>query len=126
MPTGAPTPPWLPCGRPRAVVRSARLRLAARTLTSTSLGFGRGCGTSRTSIPFSLATPAFIACSVVVSRVCRGRGSVQRHARLLGNIGPFLRLARQERAEFPRRAGARLGAEPYDQVLHVGRLQGLV
>src|SRR6187401_2416419 len=97
MPTGAPTPPWLPWGRPRAVVRSARLRLAAHTLTSTSLGFGRGCGTSRTSIPFSLATPAFISFSVVVRH--RSGLSVQRHARLLRDVGPFLRLARQERPE---------------------------
>src|SRR3982074_3660007 len=113
MPPGAPTPPWLPWGRPRAVVRSARLRLAARTFTITSLGFGRGCGTSRTSIPFSLATPAFISFSVVCPTCVLAAGLVQRHARLLCNIGPFLRLARQERPELSRRADACLGAEPH-------------
>src|SRR5262249_12638860 len=63
-PPAAPTPPWLPWGRPRAVARSARLSAAARTFTSTSLGFGRGCGMSRSASPFSVATAAFISFSV--------------------------------------------------------------
>src|SRR5580704_831973 len=36
----------------------------ARTLTSTSLGFGFGCGTSRISSPFSPTTAAFILSSL--------------------------------------------------------------
>ena len=57
---------------------------AARTFTSTSLGFGRGCGMSRSSSPFSVATAAFISFSVgcFVERrggrkrglLCPGRG----------------------------------------------------
>src|SRR5579863_8659570 len=41
-------------------MRSARLRLDARTLIRTSLGFGSGVGSSRTSAPFSPTTAAFM------------------------------------------------------------------
>src|SRR5262245_35701791 len=99
MPTGAPIPPWAPCGRPRAVVRSARLRPAARTLTSTSLGFGRGCGISRTTSPSLLATPAFISLSFDLALI-------HRHVRPLSDIGPFAGLAGEVRAELGRRADA--------------------
>src|SRR6202051_382895 len=55
----APTPPTGPCWMPAATSVSARLRLEARTLIKTSLGFGAGFGRSRASIPFSPRTAAF-------------------------------------------------------------------
>src|SRR6202166_1764892 len=58
-PIRAPTPPTGPCWIPTATNVSARLRLEARTLINTSLGFGSGFGRSRTSIPFSPRTAAF-------------------------------------------------------------------
>src|SRR5579864_8377457 len=58
-PMRAPTPPTGPCWMPAATNVSARLRLEARTLIRTSLGFGSGFGRSRTSIPFSPRTAAF-------------------------------------------------------------------
>src|SRR5262245_15913363 len=129
MPTGAPIPPWAPCGSPRAVVRSARLRPAARTLTSTSLGFGRGCGISRTTSPSLLATPAFIALSLRSHDPEKLRvdfALIHGHVRPLGDIGPLAGLAREERAELGRRADPRLGAEARRQVLHLGTLEAVV
>src|SRR5262245_10352471 len=57
-PTVAPAWPWPPA--PRAADRSARFRPAARTFTSTSCGFGWGCGISRSSRPFGVPTAAFM------------------------------------------------------------------
>src|ERR1700675_198108 len=58
-PSRAPMPRAGPCWMPAATNVSARLRLEARTLISTSLGFGSGFGRSRISIPFSPRTAAF-------------------------------------------------------------------
>src|ERR1700733_232918 len=59
-PTRAPPPPTLPCWWPEATMRSARLRLEARTRIKTSFGFGSGFGRSRTSTLFSPTTAAFM------------------------------------------------------------------
>src|SRR5580698_7622459 len=48
---------------PDATSASARFRLEARTLMSTSFGFGTGFGRSRISTPFSPRTAAFMAAS---------------------------------------------------------------
>src|SRR6202045_4899701 len=58
-PIRPPMPPAGPCWMPAATNVSARLRLEARTLIRTSLGFGSGFGRSRTSTPFSPRTAAF-------------------------------------------------------------------
>src|SRR5262245_58321923 len=120
MPTSAPMPLLGPWGMPRATARSARLSAAALTFTSTSLGLGFGCGISRSTSPFSLATPAFIT-SAPESLIL-----LDRYVRRLGDVGPFAGLAREERREVLRRADAwrrpELGQEFHD----VGRLQRLV
>src|SRR3569623_2746174 len=58
MPTVPPTVPCPPL--PRDAARSARLSPAAFTLTRIWNGCGLGCGMSRSSSPFSVATPAFM------------------------------------------------------------------
>src|SRR3569833_538622 len=63
MPTVPPTVPCPPL--PRDAARSARLSPAAFTLTRIWNGCGLGCGISRTSIPFSVATPAFMQCPLL-------------------------------------------------------------
>jgi len=58
-PSREPVPNSLPCGWPEATMRSARLRLDARTRIKTSFGAGAGRGTSWTATPLSPTTAAF-------------------------------------------------------------------
>ena len=60
-PSTVPGPPELPCIWPDAIMRSARLRPAARTRTRTWFGAGFGFSTSRTSIPVPVSTAAFMS-----------------------------------------------------------------
>ena len=59
-PSREPVPKSLPCGWPEATMRSARLRLDARTRIKTSFGAGAGRGTSWTATPLSPTTAAFM------------------------------------------------------------------
>src|SRR3569833_3844838 len=69
MPTVPPTAPWPPL--PRDAARSARLSPAAFTCTRIWKGCGLGCGMSRSSSPFSGATPAFMKCLLALPNYAR-------------------------------------------------------
>src|SRR5436190_24295839 len=59
-PSTVPGPPAAPWKRPEAMMRTARLRPAARTRTRTWLAPGLGLGMSRTSMPLPVSTAAFM------------------------------------------------------------------
>src|ERR1700722_12768360 len=131
-PIRAPTPPTGPCGMPAATNVSARLRLEARTLISTSLGFGSGFGTSRTSTPFSPRTAAFtIIPPVGLGVLSFGQGYYK--ARRINNeparpaknrrfgLPARLSVALRARGRDRRRAHHRPGPRRRGKCLHGGR-----
>src|SRR5580700_6192938 len=110
-PIRAPTPPTGPCWMPAATNVSARLRLEARTLISTSLGFGSGFGRSRTSIPFSPRTAAFTIIPPVGRDVLSFRGRYYKARRI--NNEPA-RPAKNRRFGLPARLSVDLRARGRD------------
>src|SRR5580704_13262659 len=110
LPT-ASTSPTGPCWMPAATNVSARLRLEARTLISTSLGFGSGLGRSRTSIPFSPRTAAFTIIPPVGRDVLSFRGRYYKARRI--NNEPA-RPAKNRRFGLPARLSVDLRARGRD------------
>src|SRR6202171_4775320 len=85
-PMRAPMPATGPCWMPAATNVSARLRLEARTLISTSLGFGSGFGRSRTSMPFSPRTAAFTIIPPLRHDVLSSRKSYTKARRIMNQL----------------------------------------